>query len=112
MQPQEKESSVGVVEKPRIAKKDSIDEIKSLGIFVKPKEVKPDEIDALFQDMEPVISKTPVAVISENGSSNKFDVASIEDQVEDGWADDIDDWGAVSDDNFESISDKIQEPSS
>nr|XP_018906398.1 PREDICTED: protein-associating with the carboxyl-terminal domain of ezrin [Bemisia tabaci] len=110
--PQEKESSVGVVEKPRIAKKDSIDEIKSLGIFVKPKEVKPDEIDALFQDMEPVISKTPVAVISENGSTNKFDVASIEDQVEDGWADDIDDWGAVSDDNFESISDKIQEPSS
>nr|CAD7426319.1 unnamed protein product [Timema monikensis] len=53
-----------------------------------------DEID-FFQDMEPVISKTSVLRVSEETPKSKFDVSLVSGGEEEGWDDDLEDWGDI-----------------
>nr|CAD7393925.1 unnamed protein product [Timema cristinae] len=53
-----------------------------------------DEID-FFQDMEPVISKTSVLRVSEETPKSKFDVSLVSGGEEEGWYDDLEDWGDI-----------------
>nr|CAD7567949.1 unnamed protein product [Timema californicum] len=53
-----------------------------------------DEID-FFQDMEPVISKTSVLRVSEETPKSKFDVSLVSGGEEEGWGDDLEDWGDI-----------------
>ncbi|XP_046742704.1 protein-associating with the carboxyl-terminal domain of ezrin [Diprion similis] len=97
-----KDSASVRAETPKYSKKSMISDISELDIKnSKPMHIPKEEID-FFTDMEPVIKKTQVLHIDESAavaSNSMFDVKAVEVALDegngdDGWGDDLNDWGA------------------